>query len=121
MKVLIVEDNEFNQIVLQDMLLIIFPSLDISVHDSAVDSLKIGNHDSYDLILSDIDMPGMSGFEFYTTLRNDLNITIPIVAITALAVSGDKEKILMHGFDAYISKPINFDELGATLDPFMGV
>ncbi|MEA1919077.1 MAG: response regulator [Campylobacterota bacterium] len=118
-KVLVVEDNEFNSIVLKDMLEIIFPGIEVDVHDSALLSLEIGGHEAYDLILSDIDMPGMSGMEFFTHLREVLNVTMPIIAVTALAVTGDKEKILMHGFEAYISKPIDFDELGKVVAPFL--
>jgi CheY-like chemotaxis protein len=121
MKVLIVEDNEFNAIVLKDMMEILFPEVEVDVHDSALHSLEIGGYEAYGLILSDIDMPGMSGFDFYTHLRNNLQQRMPVVAVTALAVSGDKEKILMHGFDAYISKPIDLTELEMTLKPFIEV
>jgi len=119
MKALIVEDNEFNAIVLKDMMEILFPELEVDVHDSALHSLEIGNYEAYGVILSDIDMPGMSGFEFYTHLRETLHLSLPIIAVTALAVTGDKEKILMHGFDAYISKPIDLGELEMTLKPFI--
>jgi two-component system cell cycle response regulator DivK len=118
-KALIVEDNEFNQIVLQDMLQILFPQLEVTLHNSAVESLEIGGHQQYDIIFSDIDMPGIDGFEFYTKLREECQVGMPILAITALAVSGDKEKILMHGFDAYISKPIDLDNLKEVVTPIV--
>lgn len=120
MRILIVEDNEFNRIVLGDMIELLYPEAEVQMHESAEVSLQAGGHDTFDLILSDIDMPGMDGMELFTKLRKELGVKVPIVAVTALAISGDRERILMHGFDAYISKPINLDELEATLKSFLG-
>ncbi len=106
MKILFVDDNELNRIVMEDMLEILFEDATIEVYTSAKEVLALDTQ-AYDIILSDIDMPVMSGFELYTHLREDHNFTKPIIAVTALAVSGDREKMLMHGFDDYISKPIN--------------
>ncbi|MEA2110560.1 MAG: response regulator [Campylobacterota bacterium] len=120
MKVLIVEDNEFNYMVLQDMIEILFPNVEVAIHDSAVKSLEEGSHEQYGLILSDIDMPEMSGFEFFTKLR-ELGFTMPVIAVTALAVTGDKDKILMHGFSDYVSKPIDLNELQRVLEKYIKV
>lgn len=119
MKVLIVEDNEFNRMVMSEMLEILLPGSEIQVHESAAKSLLEGGYDAYDMILSDIDMPEMDGFEFYTRLRKEFGVKVPIIAVTALAVAGDRERILMHGFDAYVSKPINMQEFGETLSQFV--
>ena len=110
MKILFVDDNELNRIVMQDMLEILFEDLEVDLYESAQEVLEQDVH-TYDLILSDIDMPKISGFELYDRLRNDLNYSRPIIAVTALAVSGDKEKMLMHGFNDYISKPVDINEL----------
>ncbi|MBN2895389.1 MAG: response regulator [Campylobacterales bacterium] len=120
MRILIVEDNEFNRIVLGDMIELLYPEAEVQMHESAEVSLQEGGHDTFDLILSDIDMPGMDGMALFTKLRKELGVKVPIVAVTALAISGDRERILMHGFDAYISKPINLDELEAILKTFLG-
>lgn len=121
MKLLIVDDNEMNQIVLEEMIQILFPDVSIDVQSSAIDALAAGGLEHYGLILTDIDMPGMDGMEFYDKLRSDVyGVSVPIIAITALAVSGDKEKLLMHGFDNYISKPIDLGNLQDTLTPLLG-
>lgn len=110
MKILFVDDNELNRMVMEDMLEIVFDDAIIEVYEHARDVLE-QDIASYDIILSDIDMPDIDGFILYDKLRNEHNYKKAIIAVTALAVSGDKEKMLMHGFDDYISKPIDMDEL----------
>ena len=117
-KILFVDDNELNRIVMEDMLDILFEEYSVEVQESAIDALEL-NLDQYDLILSDIDMPKMSGFEFYYKLRSEKNYTKPIIAVTALAVSGDKEKMLMHGFNDYMSKPIDINELEEMINKYI--
>jgi CheY-like chemotaxis protein len=118
MKILFVDDNELNRIVMQDMLEILFEDLEVEIYESADEVLKL-DIQSYDLILSDIDMPRISGFDLYNMLRDDHNYQKPIIAVTALAVTGDKEKMLMHGFDDYISKPIDIDQLEETIKKYI--
>lgn len=110
MKVLFVDDNELNRILMHDMLEVLFEDMTIEIYEKASEVLEL-NLNNYNLILSDIDMPGMNGLELFDKLRNEYNYIKPIIAVTALAVSDDKEKILMHGFDEYISKPIDIDIL----------
>ncbi len=104
--------------VLEDMLEILFEDFIIETYESADEVLE-QDIQSYDLILSDIDMPRISGFELYTILRDEHNYTKPIIAVTALAVAGDKEKMLMHGFDDYISKPIDINNLEQTIQKYI--
>jgi len=118
MKILFVDDNELNRMVLEDMLELIFEDAQVDVFESAKEVLE-QDIQSYDIILSDIDMPVMDGFMLYDELRNTHNYLKPIIAVTALAVNGDKDRILMHGFDDYISKPINMDELEETLRKYI--
>ena len=117
-KILFVDDNELNRMVMEDMLEILFENAVIEVYESADEVLSL-DIQSYDIILSDIDMPKVSGFELYNTLRNHCNFNKPIIAVTALAVSGDKERMLMHGFDDYISKPVNIDILEKTIKKYL--
>jgi len=118
MKILFVDDNELNRIVVEDMLEILFEDIVVETFESADEVLQ-QDIDSYDIILSDIDMPKMNGLELYTVLRDKHNYTKPIIAVTALAVNGDKERMLMHGFDNYISKPINMDILEKTIKEYI--
>jgi CheY-like chemotaxis protein len=117
-KILFVDDNELNRIVMQDMLEILFDDFEIETYESATEVLNL-DIQSYDMILSDIDMPKISGFDLYTLLRDEHNYTKPIIAVTALAVNGDKEKMLMHGFNAYISKPIDMNVLEETIREYI--
>lgn len=117
-KLLFVDDNELNRVVLNDMLEMLFEDATIETYESAKEVLEL-DLSSYDLILSDIDMPEINGFELHDILRKEHNFTKPILAITALAISGDKEKMLMHGFNDYISKPIDMDELERVLQKYI--
>ncbi|HFU74406.1 MAG TPA: response regulator [Helicobacteraceae bacterium] len=118
-KVLIVDDDVINLMVLFEMLSIIFPNVQVTQYSSALEVLSDVNLTQYDLFLSDIDMPKMDGYELYTKLREEKHITQTVVAITALAVQGDRDRILLHGFDAYISKPIDMNDLQTILTPFI--
>ena len=117
-KLLFVDDNELNREVLVGMIEMLFDNVIIEVYEHAKEVLAL-NTDEYDLILSDIDMPDISGFELFTKLRDEKKYQNPVIAITALAVSGDKEKILLHGFNDYISKPIDMDELESTIAKYL--
>jgi|GEM_PF-1734055 CheY-like chemotaxis protein len=118
MNILIIEDDEFNQIVLHDMIKLQFPHVTLTVLASAIDALKLEPFD-FDLVLTDIDMQTMDGFMLYDKLRNERNYKGPIIAVTALAVEGDRERILMHGFDDYISKPLSAEALEKKLIPWI--
>lgn len=109
-KILFVDDNELNRLVMQDMLEMLFEDYEITVCKSAEEVLSL-DVNKYRLILSDIDMPKVNGFTLYNILREERSYVQPILAVTAFAVLGDKEKILMHGFNDYISKPIDMEEL----------
>jgi len=72
-----------------------------------------------DLILMDIQLPGMDGMEAIRLLKADvMTANIPIVALTAFAMKGDEEKMLAAGCDGYVAKPIRYKELLATIASF---
>jgi CheY-like chemotaxis protein len=73
-----------------------------------------------DLILTDIALPEMDGFAVLAAVREDASLCdIPVVAVTASAMKGNREEILARGFDGYISKPIDHDALSQTLRRFL--
>ena len=70
--------------------------------------IKVKN---YDIVLMDIEMPKMNGYQAAEVMRKELKLNIPIIAITAHAMSGEKEKCLNSGMNDYISKPVNAELL----------
>ncbi len=84
--------------------------------------LEVAEHEDVDLILLDINLPDIVGYEVARRLRSSSKIAlahIPIIAITANALKGDAEKALEAGCDVYMSKPINIRELWARVEAFL--
>ena len=108
-KVLIVDDNKINLKVASRLLENY--KLDITTVESGALCIDKVNSNTYDLILMDDMMPNMSGVETLHKLKEIDGFTTPVVALTANAVPGMKEKYLNDGFDDYLAKPINRDEL----------
>src|ERR1035437_3144333 len=108
-KILVVEDNLLNQnlagFMLKDWG---FKYTICSNGKNALDNLK---SNTYDLILMDIQMPELNGHETAEHIRRKLKLELPIIAMTAHAMPGEKEKCLRVGMTDYISKPINEIEL----------
>lgn len=109
-KVLIVDDNTLNLKVATKLLEKYH--LNIETVDNGIDCIqKIKNHHSYDLLLLDDMMPNKSGVEVLKELKEMDDFHIPTIALTANAISGMREEYLKMGFDDYLSKPINKEEL----------
>jgi two-component system, cell cycle response regulator DivK len=108
--ILIVEDNEKNLKLVRDVLQVKgYETLDSG---TAEDGLKIAQARSPDLILMDIQLPGMSGIDALKVLRADpATAGIPIVAITASVMQQDRQEIMRAGFDGFIEKPVNLKNL----------
>jgi two-component system cell cycle response regulator DivK len=105
-KVLIVEDNELNMKLLND-LLEMHGYMTFHTKDG-LEALHIARLYRPDLILMDIQLPGMSGLEITKRLKTDEELRgIPVVAVTALAMPGDEEKIRQGGCEGYLAKPIS--------------
>jgi len=114
---LIVEDNQINQIVMQKYL----ARLGFSHIDTAPDgqmALESIARKPYDLILMDCQMPVMDGYSATRHLRES-GIDTPIIAMTASAMAGDREKCLAAGMDDYLAKPINADQLADCIDRWL--
>jgi CheY-like chemotaxis protein len=109
-KILIVEDNELNRMVLEEFLNLINPELDIVLSFNGKAGLAKIEETKFDVVFSDIDMPIMNGIEMIREIRKKYK-DLKVIAVTAFAVLGDREKILLEGFDDYIPKPVDFAEL----------
>jgi two-component system cell cycle response regulator DivK len=108
--ILIVEDNENNRCLFRDIL--IFHGYNVSVAADGQEGVALARELKPDLILMDIQMPGMDGMTAGGILKGDPATSgLKIVAITSFAMRGDQEKILAAGFDGYLSKPISTREL----------
>ncbi len=117
LKVLLAEDNVINQklaaTILQKMGHI------VTIAENGEEALSKIENSHFDVILMDIQMPEMDGFQATRAIREKEKGSgghIPIFAMTAHAMSGDREKCLAEGMDGYISKPINADELVENID-----
>ena len=124
--VLVVEDNPVNQEVMRQMLQRMGCS--VRVAGSAIEGLKALCEDLFDLVLMDIQMPGMDGIEALRWLRRGPTgrfrfltpAQTPVVAVTANALEGDEERFLSLGFDAYLPKPYRQGQLLAVLGRYLG-
>ena len=104
-KVLIVEDIALNQLLMTTLLEEFGCELDIAANGKvAIEKLK---KNSYDIILMDLQMPEMNGFEATAHIRNKMNSQIPIIALTADVTTADVEKCRAVGMNDYISKPVD--------------
>ena len=111
-KVLIVEDNKANQHVLYRMCTKM--NHKVKIADDGRKALDILNEEDFDIILMDIQMPVMNGIDATRVIRESEKKSgkhIPIIALTAYALKGDREKFLKIGMDDYLSKPVIMDDL----------
>jgi len=104
-RVLIVEDNAMNR-ELMDYLLRAFGFETLKAVDGRI-GLDIARREKPDLILCDIQMPEIDGLEFARVAKADADLrAVPLVAVTAFAMVGDRDRVMAQGFDGYISKPL---------------
>jgi two-component system, cell cycle response regulator DivK len=107
--VLVIEDNELNLKLLNDILE--YQGYTVFTSRLGEPALELARQYRPDLILMDIQLPDISGMEATRRLKADEQTrSIPIIAVTAFAMSGDEAKILASGCDAYIAKPFNVVE-----------
>ena len=118
--ILLAEDNPINQKVAERMLTKAGYIVDVA--NNGVEVLRALKHNGkYDLVLMDIQMPEMDGFETTTAIRADKRWEgIPVVAMTAHALKGDEERCLSAGMDDYLAKPIEPEKLFSTIERWTG-
>jgi signal transduction histidine kinase/CheY-like chemotaxis protein len=116
LKILLAEDNAVNQRVAQRVLEKAGHS--VTVVDNGRKAVDAFYREHFDLILMDVQMPEMDGFEATEAIREREDWSsrrTPIIALTAHAMSGDRERCLEHGMDAYITKPFDSEEMLSTI------
>jgi two-component system cell cycle response regulator DivK len=115
--ILVVEDNEKNMKLVRDVLRASgYQTLEARTGEKAVE-LAIAH--APDVVLMDVQLPGIDGVEALARIRADERTTsIPVLALTAQAMHGDRQRFLREGFDDYVSKPVNVLELIATVERY---
>ncbi|RZI44076.1 PAS domain-containing hybrid sensor histidine kinase/response regulator [Herbaspirillum sp. HC18] len=114
LKILVAEDNTVNQKVVQQLLAHLGYRADVVA--SGIEVLDALERQNYDVVLMDVQMPEMDGLEATRRLRSRFAERGPsVIAMTANAMPGDREKCLAAGMDAYISKPVELDDIRAVL------
>ena len=117
-KILVIEDNDRNRKLVK--ILLEAKNYEVIEAKTGEEALAYLHDDKPDLILLDIQLPNMDGLTLTRMLRsNQETKDIPIVAVTAYAMKGDKERVLEAGCDAYVSKPIDTRELPVIVANFI--
>jgi two-component system cell cycle response regulator DivK len=118
-QVLVVEDNERNMKLFRDVLRASgFRTLEATTGERAVELVL---EHRPDLVLMDIQLPDIDGVEALGRLRaDDRFASVPVLALTAQAMDGDRERFLAAGFDGYLSKPVDIADFVATVKRYCG-
>ncbi|MFH1562441.1 MAG: response regulator [Nitrospirota bacterium] len=117
-KILVVEDTPLNMELCRDLLEV--AGYEVYEATNADEAIKQVKQNKFDIILMDVQLPGMDGLTATKIIKEDsINKDTPIVALTAYAMAGDKEKIMASGCDGYITKPINTREFAQTVAEFL--
>ena len=119
--ILLVEDNRINQVVTKEMLDRQGYAVDIATNGH--DAVAALTQHAYDLVLMDCQMPGLDGLDATRIIRQNeaeqVRKHVPIIALTANAMQGDRERCLAAGMDDYLSKPFTQEKLGQMLQQWL--
>jgi CheY-like chemotaxis protein len=119
-KILLVEDNEMNRDMLSRRLQ--RRGFEVVIAVNGAEGVAMANSEIPDLILMDMSLPVMDGWEATRTIKgNSTTESIPVIALTAHAMSGDREKALEAGCDDYDTKPIDLPRLLTKIDTFLSL
>ena len=118
-RILVVEDDPLNRFFIEQLLR--KEGLEVNVAESGEAALELLRQGSeIDLVLMDVSMPGMDGYETTQKIRAELGLaTLPVIALTAHAIDGERQRCLDAGMDDYLTKPIDLDGLRATLSRWL--
>ena len=116
-RILVVEDNPDNMILIVDVLDTL--EYDVIQATDGVKGVALAKSESPDLILMDLSLPLMDGWTAAGEIKSSVS-HIPIIALTAHAMVGDRERALEAGCDDYLTKPINIQELAGKIAKFIG-
>lgn len=116
LKVLVVDDNNMSR----ELTAFMLGDLDVkyTLVYSGAEALTVLQKERYDIVLLDLQMPGMDGWETAERIRKELQLDIPIVALSAFAEQKEKQRCMDIGMDAYLTKPVNEKDLFETLEMF---
>ena len=116
--ILYVEDNPENRVLIQRVLMV--EGYTVLCAENAKEALNSAQEQKLDLILMDINLPDVDGYALTSQLRQMPNVNgIPILALTANVMKGDRERSLEAGCDGYIQKPIDVDELPRLIEYYL--
>ena len=116
--VMVVEDNEKNRKLMRVVLKA--KGYNVIEAETGEEALNILRNQKPDIILMDIQLPGIDGITLIKQIKATTTLKdIPIIAVTAYAMKGDEEKIMEAGCDAYVSKPINTQELPLIVEKYI--
>ena len=117
-RILLIEDNPTN-LELMTYLLTAFGHTTVAAHDG-VQGIAAALSTNPDLILCDLGLPKMDGYEVVRRLRAESSLdAVPLIAVTASAMVGDRDKVIATGFDGYISKPITPETFVAEVESYL--
>ena len=112
--ILLVEDNPINQEVVHGLLEMV--GAQVTIASDGLQAIRFLNNQPFDMVLMDVHLPVMDGFEATLEIRNDPKFTaLPVIALTANALEGDRERCLAAGMNDYIAKPIDPNQMFPTL------
>jgi CheY-like chemotaxis protein/HPt (histidine-containing phosphotransfer) domain-containing protein len=112
--ILVVEDNAINQMLVKHTLSASGASIDIC--ENGTKALENIHNKKYDLVLMDIHMPELDGYQTTEVIRKELKLDIPILAMTALALNGEEDKCISIGMNGYVPKPFTLQSLYEALE-----
>ncbi|WP_027382312.1 hybrid sensor histidine kinase/response regulator [Epilithonimonas caeni] len=116
LRVLVVDDNAINQSLMKHLLS--QWNIDFDTANNGLEAVEYLKNNDCDLVLMDIQMPQMDGYAATQKIREELKLDIPIIAMTAHALAGERERCMSRGMNEYISKPVNEDDLFKLISNF---